>query len=212
VRPNGQSSEETSAPRVVLRACVVVGSTFAESATILDASITRTYGPLAAKARPLYAAADPLYGAPEVQWATDVGFRCGTVLPLTQQAALGQPVFAYEFARLVTREVQPGGNMHGVDNSYVFGTFATRGQGTNLPSIAFTPGDAALSDLMQQYWVNFVRTGGPNGPGLPRWPVFGSSARPYLEFTADSAVAKHNLRRAQCDVFFENEVRLRTSR
>ena len=145
----------------------------------LGAVIGRTYGPLAAKARPLYAAADPLHGTPEVQWATDVGFRCGTVMQLTQHAATGQPVFAYEFARLVTPEVQPGGNIHGVDNFYVLGTLATRGQGNKFTSFALTAGDAALSEKMQRYWVNFVKTGNPNGPGLPPWPVFSSSARQY---------------------------------
>jgi para-nitrobenzyl esterase len=133
-------------------------------------------------------------------------------MQLTQHAATGQPVFAYEFARLVTPEVQPGGNLHGVDNGYVFGTFATRGQGNELPSIAFTAGDAALSETMQRYWVNFVKTGNPNGPGLPPWPAFSSSARQYLGFTEAGTVARGNLRRAQCDVYVENVERLRTSR
>ncbi|MCR4998290.1 MAG: carboxylesterase family protein, partial [Lachnospiraceae bacterium] len=29
--------------------------------------------------------------------------------------------------------------------------------------------DYQLSDTMQQYWVNFVKTGNPNGEGLPEW-------------------------------------------
>jgi para-nitrobenzyl esterase len=31
--------------------------------------------------------------------------------------------------------------------------------------------DEALSDTMQQYWVNFVKTGNPNGEGLPEWKM-----------------------------------------
>lgn len=29
--------------------------------------------------------------------------------------------------------------------------------------------DEALSRQMLDYWTNFMRTGDPNGPGLPRW-------------------------------------------
>ncbi len=29
-----------------------------------------------------------------------------------------------------------------------------------------------LSRIMQGYWVNFAKTGDPNGPGLPVWPSY----------------------------------------
>jgi para-nitrobenzyl esterase len=35
--------------------------------------------------------------------------------------------------------------------------------------------DRKLSVVMQGYFANFVRTGNPNGPGLPTWPTYGNS-------------------------------------
>ena len=35
-----------------------------------------------------------------------------------------------------------------------------------------SPADRAVSDEMSSYWVNFAKTGDPNGKGLPQWPAF----------------------------------------
>jgi para-nitrobenzyl esterase len=34
--------------------------------------------------------------------------------------------------------------------------------------------DRKVADEMSSYWVNFVRSGNPNGRGLHRWPAFGT--------------------------------------
>jgi para-nitrobenzyl esterase len=37
---------------------------------------------------------------------------------------------------------------------------------------AWEPADHEVSRTMQGYFVNFIKTGNPNGPGLPQWPAY----------------------------------------
>jgi para-nitrobenzyl esterase len=39
----------------------------------------------------------------------------------------------------------------------------------------WTPADRRLADQVSSYWINFVKRGDPNGPGLPPWPRFETS-------------------------------------
>jgi para-nitrobenzyl esterase len=40
--------------------------------------------------------------------------------------------------------------------------------------------DRALARLASSYWINFVRSGDPNGPGLPPWPSTRSAGAPVM--------------------------------
>jgi para-nitrobenzyl esterase len=59
---------------------------------------------------------------------------------------------------------------HGTDISYVFNNLGIGGFGPPPP--ASTPGDKEVARMMNTYWVNFAKTGNPNGKGLPEWPVY----------------------------------------
>lgn len=62
------------------------------------------------------------------------------------------------------------GAVHSADIEYAMGNLDT-----NLV-YAWTAEDEQVSALMQGYYANFVKTGDPNGPGLPHWPRLGEGA------------------------------------
>jgi para-nitrobenzyl esterase len=56
------------------------------------------------------------------------------------------------------------GAVHSADIEYAMGNLATN------RVYAWTAEDEQVSELMQGYYANFIKTGDPNGPGLPAWP------------------------------------------
>ncbi|MEK7833679.1 MAG: carboxylesterase family protein, partial [Acidobacteriota bacterium] len=46
---------------------------------------------------------------------------------------------------------------------------------------AWTPDDYKVSKVMQEYFANFIKTGNPNGKGLPNWPTFSANQRLIID-------------------------------
>jgi para-nitrobenzyl esterase len=59
----------------------------------------------------------------------------------------------------------PRGAVHSAEIEYALGNLASN------KVYAWTPDDDKVSEVMQGYFTNFVKTGDPNGPGLPKWPA-----------------------------------------
>jgi para-nitrobenzyl esterase len=55
--------------------------------------------------------------------------------------------------------------------------------------------DRRLGDLMSSYWVNFIRSGNPNGAQLPVWPPYDINDEPYLRIREPVTVGHHLLKR-----------------
>jgi para-nitrobenzyl esterase len=81
------------------------------------------------------------------------------------------------------------GAFHSDDIEYIFGTLDSR------PEMALRPEDRALSELMGAYWTNFAKTGDPNRPGLPPWPVYNATGGwPVMHLDATPAAQPDTLR------------------
>ncbi len=91
-----------------------------------------------------------------------------------------------------------GGSGHGSDVSYAFQTL---GGGRGQPN----PEDLKLSDMISSYWVNFAKSGNPNGPGLPKWPAFTENDQKVMVFdSTPSARPLPNLDKLKAfDAYFE---------
>jgi para-nitrobenzyl esterase len=99
-------------------------------------------------------------------------------------SAQGQKAFEYRFGYVVDsmRDTWKTGTPHAKEIPFVFDTLAAR------YGAAVSAHDAAVAKVTHAYWVNFGKSGDPNGPGLPTWPAY-SPADELMVFQADGVAA-----------------------
>jgi para-nitrobenzyl esterase len=116
-------------------------------------------------------------------------------------AAVGDPayIFLFSYVPASMKERMKYGPAHGTDISYAFDNLGTGGFGPPPPPP--TPEDKEVARMMNAYWVNFARTGDPNGNGLPKWPVYSPKTNQILDVQSDGKpVGKTDPRKARLDV------------
>jgi para-nitrobenzyl esterase len=86
------------------------------------------------------------------------------------QRQTGAPTYYYYYTRVRPRFLAdpastPGwGALHSAEIEYALGNLDVN------PSYAWTDEDRKVSATMSAYFANFIKTGNPNGAGLPAWP------------------------------------------
>ena len=122
-------------------------------------------------------------------YCTDSWFLQPSRQMLQGMCQLKSPAYQYLFARPSKRYPYLGAP-HAVELVYVFDT---------LDAKKASDRDRKLARTMNQYWIQFARTGNPNADGLPAWPAYTQQNHQYL--VLDHEISQDaGLRDEACDV------------
>lgn len=103
-------------------------------------------------------------------------------------AAKSTPAYLYLFSYVADsmRERMRFGASHASEIPYVFDNLIERN------GVAFSAKDKKVAKIMNAYWINFAKTGNPNGDGLPEWPIYERLKNEVFEFKEDGSAGNIN--------------------
>ena len=130
----------------------------------------------------MYPAAEDAQAAEAVlRMFSDFRFITPTVLT-ARAASKVTDVYLYRFSRVSPLNRSTfGGAGHGTEIPYVFGHITA-------DESEYEEVDRTVSRAMAGAWVQFAKTGNPNGASLPQWPAYTAPDYRLLEYGDDITV------------------------
>ncbi|RDV15363.1 carboxylesterase family protein [Pontibacter diazotrophicus] len=175
-------------------------------------AVRRLYGEKADEVLEVYKATtdeEALQAATDLSGDRFIAYSTWKWMDLHSQSS-GKPVYRYLFSRPrppmtaemgnassglaggVVKEEDPNafkmpaarGAVHAAEIEYAMGNLASN------KVYAWTPEDYQVSEVMQNYFANFIKSGNPNGKGLPTWPTANNEDKVQVMHIDVKTVAK----------------------
>jgi len=203
-----EAPDEAYASEHFNKAPLIIGANDADLGFSRARSIDEALAPFGtdkAKARAAYDP-DSKGTVKDVVWS--VGMDRTMIEPARHSARLfarqGLPAYEFRFSYVapaaaaafknspMAQFMMPGAQ-HASEVPYVFDTVSIVQKGAVVA-------DEEMAKAMNAYWVNFAKTGNPNGAGLPEWPTYSVQSDTLMNFTQEGPKAMPDPWRERLDL------------
>ncbi|UHG89416.1 carboxylesterase/lipase family protein [Spirosoma oryzicola] len=164
--------------------------------------LQRQYGAFADDVLRYYpASTDEQAGASQAALHRDLTYALPTYKLAQMQSEAGKsPVYVYHFAH----------KPPATGNFLQYGAFHTAEVAYALNNLAFLKRpwqaiDRELANQLSSYWVNFAKTGNPNGSNLPQWPSYTATNADIMLF-GDKPIAQKLLGNEVLDFLYSKTI------